>query len=185
MPFGAKHGPWRVPVYFTACLALLLVLGLDSFSQTNSAAEAAGKAAHAIEEGRLSEAEALLEEAVQAEPSNANYAYALGNVYLLSGKPKPAIPVLQKCLRLTPGDWDARIALAQAYQKVDADADAIRLWAPSHRRGAAPRFGDLRVRSVFIVLGIWPAPHPNSSSYCKTRTCGPLPIFSSPTVTQK
>lgn len=121
-----KHGPWRLRVWFTACLVLSPVFGINSYGQTHTAAEAASKALHAIEQGRLSEAEALLDEAVQADPGNANYAYALGNVYLLSGKPKQALPVLQKCLRLTPGDWDARIALAQAYQKVDADAEAIR-----------------------------------------------------------
>ncbi len=126
MLYGAKPGPWCWRACFGACLILSLAPGIDSFGQTNSAADAAGRALQAIEQGRLSEAEALLEKAVQAEPGNPNYAYALGNVYLLSGKPKQAIPVLQKCLQITPGDWDARIALAQAYQKVDADAEAIR-----------------------------------------------------------
>jgi tetratricopeptide (TPR) repeat protein len=130
-------------LWFTASLILLLVFGRDSFGQTHTAPDAAGKALHAIEQGRLSEAEALLEEAVRAEPSNANYAFALANVYLVSGKPKLAIPVLQKCLRLTPGDWEARIALAQAYQKVDADSEALRTLGtvpPPGRRAALWRF---------------------------------------------
>ena len=126
MSSGEKPGPWRLRARFTAGLVLSLAFGINSFGQTHKAADAASNALHAIEQGRLSDAEALLQEAVQADPGNANYAYALGNVYLLSGKPRQAIPVLQKCLRLTPGDWDARIALAQAYQKVDADAEAIR-----------------------------------------------------------
>lgn len=126
MLIGAIHGPWRLQMRSTACLVLSLAFAINSFGQTRTAADAASNALQAIEQGRLSDAEALLQEAVQADPGNANYAYALGNVYLLSGKPRLAIPVLQQCLRLSPEDWDARIALAQAYQKVDADAEAIR-----------------------------------------------------------
>ena len=123
---SAKHASRCAQGPSAFCLALLLVFGTTSFGQAKSGADAAARALQAIEQGRLGEAETLLETAVEAEPDNPNYAYALGNVFMLEGKPKQAIPPLQKCLRLAPGDWDARIALAQAYQKVDADADALR-----------------------------------------------------------
>ena len=122
---GRRKPRWRVggPA---AGLLYALICSLSTFAQANRAADAAGRAQQAIAQGRLGEAEALLEQAVQADPANPNYAFVLGNVLMLSGKPKQAIPALQKCLKITPGDWDARISLAQAYQKVDADAEAIR-----------------------------------------------------------
>ena len=176
MLFGAKHGPWRLRVWFTASLILLLVFGVDSFGQTHIAPDAAGKALHAIEQGRLSEAEALLEEAVRAEPGNANYAFALANVYLVSGKPKLAIPVLQKCLRLTPGDWEARIALAQAYQKVDADSEALRTLGtvPPPGRRALAIFARLQSLSSW---GCWRCRTPIQAALGKQGNASPCQFF--------
>ncbi len=109
-------------------LILLLASSAGCFGQTPAAAaaDAANEALHAIQQQHLNKAQTLLEKAVRLAPGNPNYAFALGDLYLALGKPQRAIPVLQKSLRLAPIDWDARMALAQAYQKVNDDADALR-----------------------------------------------------------
>lgn len=120
-----RNSRWSVG-WLVAFLLCSLTFTLSSFAQANRAADEAGEAQQAIEQGRLGDAEALLEQAVQSNPGNPNYWFVLGKVLMLSDKPKQAIPPLQKCLKITPEDWDARISLAQAYQKTDADAEAIR-----------------------------------------------------------
>jgi tetratricopeptide (TPR) repeat protein len=105
---------------------LLLALATACFSQT-SPPSAPKELPQRIQQSQLEEAERLLKPQVRADPNNPKYLFELGDVYMLMGSPRRAIPFLQKSLQLMPGNWDARMALAQAYQRANNDADALRI----------------------------------------------------------
>lgn len=120
------------------CIFVLLAAFCNCFGQARTPTDALGHASAPSAGERLKESEARLKELVRTEPRNPDYALELGELYLLTGRSALAIPVLQKCLRLAPANWNARIALAQAYQKANNDADALRTLgttAPAGRRG--------------------------------------------------
>lgn len=104
---------------------LLLALGVACFAQARRP-NSPNTLLQGSPQSRLEEAERLLKPLVRAEPDNPKYLYELGNVYLLMGKPKQAIPLLQRSLRQMSDNWDARMALAQAFQKANNDRDALR-----------------------------------------------------------
>ena len=106
-------------------IALLLALAAACFGQAGSPS-APKKVLQGSPQDRLEQAETLLKPLVRADPNNPKYLFELGDVYLLMGRPEQAIPLLQKSLHLMPGSWDARMALAQAYQKSNDDAGALR-----------------------------------------------------------
>ena len=106
-------------------IALLLALAAACFGQAGSPS-APKKLLQGSPQDRLEQAETLLKPLVRADPNNPKYLFELGDVYLLMGRPEQAIPLLQKSLHLMPGSWDARMALAQAYQKSNDDAGALR-----------------------------------------------------------
>ncbi len=106
-------------------LALLLLLA----AEPRKAADLAASGWKAFEEGRLAEAERKLEEATRLAPASASIALALGQVYLSAGKPRLAIPALEKAVRALANAPDVRFALAQAYQAVDQDIKALAVLA--------------------------------------------------------
>lgn len=126
MSLLGRHRPW----FLGACGAaarvfLLLALAAACFGQAGSQSNSK-KLIQGSPQDRLEQAERLLKPLVRANPNNPKYLFELGDVYLLMGRPEQAVPLLQKSLHLTPGNWNARMALAQAYQKSDDDAAALR-----------------------------------------------------------
>lgn len=93
------------------------------------AAELAASGWQHFEAGRLAEAERDLAEAAKLAPANASIALALGQTYLSAGKPKLAIPQLEKAARGLGSPPDVRFTLAQAYQTNDDDAKALQTLA--------------------------------------------------------
>lgn len=110
-----------------AGILLLLAITIDGHSQARPRTATASAPSQAAAEQSLREAEARLRELVRAHPNNPAYLFELGDVYLFMGKPQLAIPLLKRCLHLRTGNWDARMALAQAYQKNNKDADALQI----------------------------------------------------------
>ena len=106
-------------------ISLLLALAAACFGQAGPPS-LAKKVLQGSPQDRLEQAESLLKPLVRADPNNPKYLFELGDVYLLMGRPGQAITILQKSLHLMPGNWDARMALAQAYQKRNDDAGALR-----------------------------------------------------------
>ncbi len=103
---------------------LILALATACFSQP-SPPSTAKDLPQGSQQSQLEEAAGLLRPLVRADPNNPKYLFDLGEVYLLMGKIDQAIPLLEKSLNLMPDNWDARMALAQAYQKINKDADAL------------------------------------------------------------
>jgi len=105
-----------------------MLLWLALFLAAGPPRTAAGLAAsgwQAFEQGRFQQAEQDLEQACKLAPANASFALALGQVYLGTGKPRLAIPQLEKAARGLGHPPDVRFTLAQAYQAVDEDAKAL------------------------------------------------------------
>ncbi len=132
-----RDRPWLIRVCCTiAHFFLLLALGVACFAQARGPSTS-NELLQGSPQSRLEHAERLLIPLVRADPSNPKYLYELGDVYLLMGKPEQAIPLLQKSLDEKPANWNARMALAQAFQKTDHDADALRIL------GKTPPSGEL------------------------------------------
>jgi tetratricopeptide (TPR) repeat protein len=67
-----------------------------------------------IQAGRLDEARIYLEELLKQDPENVDLLYNLGMLYTDLGKPMMAIPLLQKCIEISPCHANAHIALGFA-----------------------------------------------------------------------
>ncbi len=102
---------------------LFLFLALADRPET--AAELTASGWKAFEQGRVNEAEIALSEAARLEPANPSIALALGQVYLGAGKPKLAIPLLERAARGFKNPSDIRFTIAQTYQALDDDAKAL------------------------------------------------------------
>jgi tetratricopeptide (TPR) repeat protein len=68
-----------------------------------------------IQAGRLDEARIYLEELLKQNQEDVDLLYNLGMLYTDLGKPMMAIPLLQKCIEISPGHANAHIALGFAY----------------------------------------------------------------------
>jgi len=77
-------------------------------------------------QGRLAEAQKLLEEAVSAQPDSGRANLEFGRVLLHLDKLPAAIKRLETASRLHPADWNAHLLLGRAYQRAGRDADAER-----------------------------------------------------------
>jgi len=73
---------------------------------------------------RWDEAVAEFETAIRLDPGNASAHCNLGAVYLEEKNPIAAIGPLQECLRLSPNEARARVALARAIQALKAQGKA-------------------------------------------------------------
>lgn len=109
-------------------LAALLLLLLAQ-PPPQRAAELAASGWRHYEAGRLDEAERDLGEAAKLAPANASVALALGQTLLSAGKPKLAIPQLERAARGLGNPADIRFTIAQAYQALDDDARALQTLA--------------------------------------------------------
>lgn len=103
-----------------------LAFAAMAFAQSRSGREEAAAAAAAFEQGRAKEAIHLMRRALDLEPTNAAYLAGLGQMYLSTGQPALAAPLLERSWKSAPGDIDVNLALAQAYQNLDRDLDALR-----------------------------------------------------------
>lgn len=129
------YRPWSLKTYLAVGYALLLLsLPAVSLGQTSPPA-AHRKLLRGSPQSRLEEAKELLKPLVRADPDNPDYLFDLGDVYLLMGRPKNAIPLLKKSLYLLPTNWNTRMALAQAYQETNNDADALQILGRIPPRG--------------------------------------------------
>jgi cytochrome c-type biogenesis protein CcmH/NrfG len=72
---------------------------------------------------RWGEAIAEFETAIRLDPGNASAHCNLGVVYLEEKNPVAAIGALQECLRLSPNELRARVALARALQALKAQGN--------------------------------------------------------------
>ena len=68
-----------------------------------------------IQLGRLDEARIYLEELLRQKPEDVDLIYNLGMLYTDLGTPMKAIPLLQKCIELSPQNANAHVALGFAY----------------------------------------------------------------------
>lgn len=101
-----------------ACVATMRV-GNGRAEDPGAAARFAADGLKAFEAGHYQSAIESLSMAVKTDPHNPNYSMALGQAYLSAGKPKLAIPPLERSLAALPGDYDIRYALAEAcYRRV-------------------------------------------------------------------
>jgi tetratricopeptide (TPR) repeat protein len=107
---------------FFLCVGVGFGQGHDGIPTAREASAAQQERA----ERQLRETVNLLQRLVREKPDNPTYLFDLGDSYMLLGRPDQAISMLGKCLRLAPGNWQARLALAQAYQKANQDPDALR-----------------------------------------------------------
>jgi tetratricopeptide (TPR) repeat protein len=73
----------------------------------------------------LDGAERLLRELLRDFPDSASANYLLGDILLARQQPEPALPLLQKAVRLDPGLAHAHGALGRAYALVGREAEAI------------------------------------------------------------
>ncbi len=130
-------------------LAVALV-AVAATAETKTGRELAAAAADAFERGRAGEAIDLMRQALKLEPANPAYQAALGQIYLSTGQSRMAAPLLDRSLRAAPGDIDVGIALAQAYQNLDRDFDALRtLGNKSPREPYRPMWLFIRGFSLF------------------------------------
>lgn len=132
-----RHRPRLIRAcYAIVHFSLLFALGVTSFAQTHNPV-GSKQPRGGNPQSELEQAEKLLIPLVRADPNNPKYLYELGDVYLLIGKPEQAIPLLQRSLDGKSDNWNARMALGQALQKTNNDADALRIL------GKTPPPGDL------------------------------------------
>ena len=68
-----------------------------------------------IQAGRLDEARIYLEELLKQNSTDIDLLYNLGMLYTDLGKPMKAIPLLQKCIEISPHHANAHVALGFAY----------------------------------------------------------------------
>ena len=78
------------------------------------------------ESGRTSEAAGAYEEALKLAPNDADLLLKVGIYKLTAGQREEAIQLLQRCVRILPGDGDAQYYLAQAYHLNGQDELALR-----------------------------------------------------------
>lgn len=112
---------------FLACCSLLLLA-----QSPNSAAAQAVAGWKAYEEGRLSDAESLLKEAVRLSPTVADYQAALAEVDSKLGKQDAAIQHFKQAILLKPLDTEFRLGLAEILQKKGNDQEALRVLQIAH-----------------------------------------------------
>ena len=86
----------------------------------------------AYEEGRLNDAEKLLEEAVRVSPAVADYHAALAEVDSKLGQQDEAIQHFKRAILLKPSDTEFRLDLAQILQKKGDDQEALRILQVAH-----------------------------------------------------
>jgi len=72
-----------------------------------------------IQEGRLDEARIYLEELLKRDPENVDLLYNLGMLYTELSEPEKAVPLLQKCIMISPSHVNAHVALGFAYMRTD------------------------------------------------------------------
>ncbi len=87
---------------------------------------------NAYEEGRLQDAEALLEEAVKLSPAVADYQAALAEADSKLGREDAAIQHLKRAIALKPLDTEFRLDLAQILQRKGNDQEALRILQIAH-----------------------------------------------------
>jgi predicted Zn-dependent protease len=78
------------------------------------------------EAGHPSEAGAAYEEGLKLAPNDADLLLKTGIYKLATGQKEEAIKLLQRCIRILPGDGDAHYYLAQAYHLNGQDELALR-----------------------------------------------------------
>ena len=100
--------------------------------QPKEAAAQASAGWKAYEEGRLDEAEQLLEQAVRLSPTAADYQAALAEVEAKMGHPEAAIQHFKRAIALAPLDTEFRLDLAQVLQTQGNDQEALRFLQISH-----------------------------------------------------
>lgn len=94
-----------------------LVEGIDFGSQRKSVDALAA-------DPRVKEGLALLDKAVRADPTNANYAALYGNALLALREPEAALLQLEKAAELEPDNRDAHFDLANAFARLDRNEKA-------------------------------------------------------------
>jgi Flp pilus assembly protein TadD len=88
-------------------------------------------------QGRLAEAQKLLDSAVSARPDSARANLESGRVLLQLNQLPAAMKRLEAAVRLNPEDWNAHMLLGRAYQRLGRHADAekeLRLGESGWRR---------------------------------------------------
>src|SRR5260221_7841178 len=108
-------------------LSVALIFTAAFAGDLKTGRELAASAAEAFQQGRAGDAIERLRRAIKLDPENPVYEAALGQVYLSTGQASLALPLLNRSLRAAPGDLEIRMALAQTYQNLEKDLDALRI----------------------------------------------------------
>jgi len=119
---------------------VLSCISLLPAQQPKRAAAQAVAGWKAYEEGRLQDAQALLEEAVKLAPGDADYQAALAEVDSKAGQEDAAIQHYRRAIALKPLDTEFRLNLAQLLQKKGNDQEALRVLQIAHPN---PELADL------------------------------------------
>lgn len=128
---GIRDGPSsRSSMYL---LSAVIVLGLSSFppllgaTHKDAAARLASAGWQAYEEARFGDAKVSMEQAVRLNPTQPDYQAALAEIDVKLGDQDAAVRHFETAITLKPSDLEVRVHLAQIYQLLNKDLDALRI----------------------------------------------------------
>jgi tetratricopeptide (TPR) repeat protein len=137
MTLRSAHSRYSSPL--AVCYGIVILTGIFlgcgfplNAQHTDPGAAQAVDGWKAYEEGRLDDAEKLLEEAVRLSPTVADYQAALAEVDSKLGQQDTAIQHLKRAILLKPSDTEFRLDLAQILQKKGDDQEALRVLQIAH-----------------------------------------------------
>ena len=107
--------------------ASMMVVASSAGQEKATAPQIAQQGWTAFEQGHLSDAKRLLSEAVERDPTKADYPAALAQVEAKMGNEAAAIVHLRKAIALSPSDAEFRLNLAQILQTENNDQEALRV----------------------------------------------------------
>lgn len=105
----------------------MMVVASSAGQEKATAPQIAQQGWSAFEQGHLSDAKRLLAEAVERDPTKADYPAALAQVEAKMGNEAAAIVHLRKAVALSPSDAEFRLNLAQILQTENNDQEALRV----------------------------------------------------------
>lgn len=119
--------PTCVRLFRILAISFLACQLLFATTETGSAASLASAGWRAYEEGRFTEAKTLMQRAVGSSPRQPDYQAALAEIDWKLNDREAAIRHFEEAVRLRPSDSEVRFRLAQLYQSLNKDLDALRI----------------------------------------------------------
>ncbi|MFQ5961077.1 MAG: tetratricopeptide repeat protein [Candidatus Methylomirabilales bacterium] len=116
----------RRPIAVLGALSLLVLTAADLGAAPNEAAQRNNLGASLLEQGKVDEAVAEFQKAVELEPANTVAHLNLAYAYDRQGRIEEAVSQYQKVIDLEPGNFFAHNNLGALYDKQGLYEDAIR-----------------------------------------------------------